>query len=75
MRRLGEPFKQAERLSADGAVNVSVTGSQYYSITVTNDGKDESLLVSEFNASRLLAMLSFMLGVKIAPADAKRMRL
>jgi hypothetical protein len=62
---IGEPFKQAERLSSDGAVRVSRSGERHLAIEVTNDGNTESVLLSDFNASRVMAMLSLMLGVKL----------
>lgn len=75
MRGLGEKFKQADRLPADGAVRVAVCGEQHLTIEVTNDGRVESIMVSEFNASRVLAMLSLLLGVRLDKTDAKGIKL
>lgn len=75
MSAIGEPFKQAARLPSDGAAGVQRVSDSHLAINVTNDGKPESLMLSEFNASRVLAMLALMLGVKIDKAHAKGIKL
>lgn len=71
---IGEKFKQAPRLSTDGAVSVSRTRDDHIQMACETAGVTASLIASEHNASRLLGMLALMLGVKISKADAKEIK-
>lgn len=72
---IGEKFKQAERLPADGPINVGITDGDRIMIAVTNGEQHSMIVMSEYNASRVMAALSMILGVRINAVDAKAIRL
>ena len=64
-------FAQAERLPSDGGINVQRVGTH---VMVSVDGGG-SVLMSQYNAARVLAGLSVLLGAPLAKATQKAIRL
>jgi len=67
----GDRFVQAERQPGDGAIEVYRHNAD--TILVAHGG--EVLLVSEYNAARILAALALVLGVRLNREDAKAIKL
>ncbi len=63
-----------ERRDSDGGVKVSRV-DDYILIAVTSLGKEESILISPYNAWRVFGMLSVLLGLRLPRAMAERIRL
>lgn len=64
-------FVQSERKPGDGRISVErEVGDQ---ILISHDV--DSLVVSEYNASRILAALALILGVRLNREDEKALRL
>ena len=63
-----------ERLDSDGGVRVSRV-DDYILISATSLGKEESILVSPYNAWRIFGMLSVILGLPLSRAVSKVIRL
>lgn len=85
---MSSEFEQAYRLPTDGPVSVSRTptpqpgGSKADLIQIYHQGPDLmkesencSIQLSEYNAARVLVMLSVILGVRLNREDAKRIQL
>ncbi len=72
-------FKQGDRLPGDGRVIVSqdekTVWVSHEHPTSSDKADSPSIALSHFNAARLLAGLSIVLGVRIHPEDAKKIRL
>jgi hypothetical protein len=72
-------FKQGDRLPGDGSIVVSQDEKTVWvkhEHPTSSDPKDSpSIALSHFNAARLLAGLALMLGVRIHPEDAKKIRM
>ena len=67
--------KQPRRDDGDGAVSVNRFEDGRVCITCVTDGKTQDVLIGDFNAWRLLALLSFMLGVKLPKSIVKEIEL
>lgn len=63
------------RLKDDGGVKVSRLGENYIALDATNDGKEESLVVSEYNAWRLFGLLSVMLKLPLSKAVGRSIKM
>ena len=59
-----EPGKQPDRAPSDGAVEVYADGN-YVVAKSTQDGTEDALVMSPYNAFRIWAMLGILLGVKM----------
>lgn len=72
-------FKQGDRLPGDGQVVVSqdekTVWISHEHPTSSDKADSPSIALSHFNAARLLAGLSIVLGVRIHPEDAKKIRM
>lgn len=68
-------FKQAERLLGDGAVAVGRNAPGHMTIDVTTGTTTQTITCSEFNAARLVGMLSLMLGIPMTKAVGKAIKL
>ena len=63
-----------ERLDNDGGVKVSLAEG-YIVISAACGGKEESILVSPYNAWRIFGLLSVLLGLPLSKAVSGRIRL
>lgn len=85
---MSSEFEQADRLPTDGPVSVTRTpipqpgGGKVDLIQIYHQGpalREEAegghIQLSEYNATRILVMLSVILGVRLHREDAKRIRL
>lgn len=70
-------FKQAKRQPGDGTAGVERAndGREGFFVAVTNGGVDERIYMSEFNASRIFAMLALMLEIPLPKTVAKEIKL
>lgn len=68
-------FEQQDRQPTDGGVTVTRAREGHISISVTTSGVMENIECSEFNASRVFAMLSLMLGIPVASGVLKRIKM
>lgn len=70
------PLKMPERTTADGNVSVNVIGAEHdrLAVSVTTDGREQVLILTEHNAWRVLGLLSFMLKVPLSKAAEKVIR-
>jgi hypothetical protein len=68
-------FVQAQRAGIDGPVSVKRPDENFVLVTVTTDGRTESILMTEHNASRVFAMLAVMLEIPLSPAVGKAIKL
>lgn len=59
-----EPGKQPARSVGDGAITVRVDGN-YIVLSAVQDGTEDSLVASPYNAFRLWAALGMILGVEL----------
>ncbi len=69
--------KQSPRQPGDGGVEVRRVGdtAEQIAIYVTTRGETESMTISEYNAARVLAMLSVILEIPLSAASAKAVKL
>lgn len=67
----GERFVQGSRQPGDGAIWVH----RHNEGNILIAHADKMLLVSEYNAARILASLALILGVRINREDAKAIKL
>jgi hypothetical protein len=68
-------WTMAERQPGDGAVSASRPVPDKLAVTVTTDGKMQSLVMSEYNAARLFGMLALMLEIPLPRAVAKSVQI
>ncbi len=68
-------FKQALRRPEDGQIGVKRPDDDFILISATTAGREEAILVSEYNASRILVALAVVLGIDITKTAAKTIRL
>lgn len=69
-------YKQPARTNIDGPLSVHRLGTtDLVEVTVETNGTVDQIVCTEFNASRMLAMLAVVLGVRIHVQDAKAIRL
>ena len=68
-------FVQADRQATDGAVNVRRIGDDRLMVAVVNGGAGAAIELSEFNASRIFAMLALMLEIPLPKAIGKAIKL
>lgn len=59
-------FVQAKRLPGDGPVSVYRVNDERLKISSTTDGVEESITLSDYNASRVFGILALMLGIKLS---------
>lgn len=69
-------FKMPERRSVDGGIVVRRCGDAYDSIVInaTHDGKESSLVVTDYNAIRIFGALAFLLAIKLPAALMKEIK-
>jgi hypothetical protein len=71
------PLKMPERTPVDGPVSLYIvdgTNHERLAISVTTDGREQIMIVTEHNAWRVLGLLSFMLKVPLSKAAEKVIR-
>jgi hypothetical protein len=70
-------FKQAPRTEKDGQISVSRMPNERDTlvISVTHDGVQQALTLSEHNASRIFGLLSMMLEIPLSKAVGKAIKL
>ena len=68
-------FVQAPRSDTDGPVSVKRPDDGFVVVEVTSAGKVESILMSEYNASRVFGMLAVMLGIPLSRDVGKAIKL
>lgn len=69
------PYKQPPRSPHDGAIGVDrITGGKLV-ISVETNGDTQSVICSEYNASRILGALAVILGVRLNSQDAKSIKM
>lgn len=66
--------KQPERSASDGPVSVTRPAANKIAICATTDGQGGELVMSEYNAWRVFAMLAVILGIPL-PAKARKIKL
>lgn len=66
-------FKQADRAPEDGPMSVTREGKKIR-IAVTTGGTEESILVTEYNAARVLGALSLLLEAPLSKQVAKAIK-
>jgi hypothetical protein len=71
------PFKQSARVSGlDGPIEVRrITPGDNIIVSVTHLNHTQHIELSEYNASRLIVTLAFMIGMPIASAVLKAVKL
>jgi hypothetical protein len=67
-------FKMAERTPADGPVSVTREGDRIR-VTAATDGNRESILMTEYNAARILGLLSLILEAPLSKSVATVIKL
>lgn len=72
-----DPFKQAPRMSGlDGPVEVRrITPGETIIISVTQLNHTQHIELTEYNASRLIVTLAFMIGMPMASSVLKAVKL
>lgn len=68
-------FQQQDRQPGDGQVSVQRITKGRLALSVSDREGDFSILMSDHNASRVVALLSNYLGIRLNSKDAKRIRL
>ncbi len=68
-------FKQADRHPDDGPISVNKLEGGRISVTVSNGSEMGQLIMSEYNASRVVGALSLLLGIRINVEDSKRLKM
>ena len=68
-------FKQPPRGPADGGMHVAYINDDTLVIAVDHAGDAQSLILSEYNASRVVAALALLLGIRLNSQDAKAIKL
>jgi hypothetical protein len=68
-------MKMPARLPDDGLVRVSRLGDDFIALDSTHAGKEESLVVSEYNAWRIFGLLSVMLHLPLSKAVNKAIQM
>jgi len=68
-------LKMPSRLPEDGGITIERGSENYLVIGVTNDGKPESIITSEYNAWRIFGALSLMLGIPLPSKTAKEIKM
>ena len=63
---------EIERQPGDGSVHITRESDQRIRIAITTNDVTETATMSEFNARRLLGVLSLMLDLPLSTAAAKR---
>ncbi len=66
-------FKQAERTTEDGPMSVTREGKKIR-IAAETGGATESMLVTEYNAARVLGALSLILEAPLSKSVAKAIK-
>ena len=66
-------FKQAERTAEDGPMSVTREGKKIR-IAVATGGVSESILVTEYNAARVLGALALILEAPLSKSVAKAIK-
>lgn len=68
-------FKQAERRPGDGSVSVTREADDRIVVVVKTDDKIQFIEMSEYNASRVFALIGLMLGIQLPAALGKKIKL
>ena len=68
-------YVQAKRLDTDGPMSVQRqrddNGNEGFLLSVTSNGVEQSIHMSEFNASRVFATLALLLGIQLSKTVGK----
>ena len=70
-RGIGEPFVQGQRQPNDGDPIVGWLDEEHLSI----EHKGEHIVLSDYNAARVFAMLSLMLGIRLPTPIGRKIML
>ncbi len=68
-------FVQSKRKATDGSVFITRDLDNDIAIEVVTDNKPQCIVMSEYNASRLLGMLATLLNVRLNKTDASKIRM
>lgn len=68
-------FEQQPRASTDGPISVNAIGDDRISISVTHDGREQSIEMSRYNAARVFAGMALILGIPLSKQVGKAISL
>jgi hypothetical protein len=72
---MGEDGKQPLRGPGDGPVDVCRAPKDHIAISVTTNGEQQGIVMSEYNAWRVFGLLALLLGVRLSDKVSKAIKL